>query len=294
MKRLKRRATSALGFSCATLLAATCAAQDVAEGAAETSTVDIEQCVAEHDRAQQSRLREQWLAAREAMSNCAVARCPLAIASDCRAWLDELERVLPTLLIVIEREDPALEGAPLRVELDGKALLLPAVPAPLELLPGAHHLRVALGARPVVERQFVLEKGEKNHLEQVRFEPAPAPVAKSAPAPGRPITAATYWFSGGALAAFGGSVALLSLGIREHRDAQVHCAPACDAATKNSIETKLALADIAGGLGIALSGLAVYSYLRRPVVFNAAPSPSAGPAFATSGRDFTLLWRGQF
>ena len=109
MKRLKRRATSALGFSCATLLAATCAAQDVAEGAAETSTVDIEQCVAEHDRAQQSRLREQWLAAREAMSNCAVARCPLAIASDCRAWLDELERVLPTLLIVIEREDPALE-----------------------------------------------------------------------------------------------------------------------------------------------------------------------------------------
>ena len=301
MTQLMARVASTLGLSCAAFaLAATCVAQDSVEDSAETSTADIEQCVAQHESARQLRLQEHWLAARAAMSGCAAERCPLAIASDCRAWLDELERVLPTLLIVVEREEPTVDPSLLRVELDGKALLLPEPPTPLELLPGAHHLRFELGSRPAIERNFVLQRGEKNHLEQVRFVRQPAPpvlasAAQAAPrAPVRPVTPATYWFSGGALAAFGGSVALLALGVREHRDAQVQCAPACDRATRNSIESKLVLADIAGGVGIALTGLAVYSYWRRPVVFDAARSPTTGPVLATSGRDFRLLWQGAF
>lgn len=292
---MMRRIAAVFGFSCAMIAAPTCLAQDSAEASAETSTAEIEQCVAQHDSARQLRLQEHWLLARTAMSGCAAERCPLAIASDCRAWLDELEHVLPTLLIVVEREEPSLDRASLRVELDGKALLLPEPPTPLELLPGAHQLRFQLGARPAIERRFVLQKGEKNHLEQVRFAPLPAPVATtSAPALERPVPAATYWFSGGALAAFSGSAALLALGVREHRDALVNCAPACDRATRSSIETKLVLADIAGGMGIALTGLAVYSYLRRPAVLAAAASPTPGPSFATNGRDFRLLWSEQF
>ncbi|MET0792942.1 MAG: hypothetical protein ABW061_15585 [Polyangiaceae bacterium] len=288
-----QRVASALSFACATCLAFTCAAQDAPEALQETSTQAIEQCVAQHDSARQLRLQEQWQAARAAMQGCIEERCPLAIVSDCRAWLDELGRVLPTLLVMVEREEPTAE--PLRVELDGRQLTVPDPPAPFELLPGPHRLRFELGSRPPIERAFVLQKGEKNHVEQVRFSSLPVLPAHSStrpPVPRRPVSPATYWLAGGALAAYAGSAGLLMLAVREHRDAQVHCAPACDSSTRNSIESKLILADIAGGVGIALTGLAAYTCLRRPVVLSGAPTN--GPTLATTGRDLRLLWGGQF
>ncbi len=287
---MTRRLASALAISLLSSWASSSPAQGTSEASEETSTANIEQCVAQHESARQLRVQEQWLGARAAMLSCAEERCPLAIASDCRAWLDELARTLPTLLIVVQRED---DREPLRVELDGVLLSLPDPPTPLELLPGPHRLRVALGARPAIERTIVLQKGEKNHVEQLRFAALPrAPAVPRAPAPERPVSAATYWLSAGALAAFASSTALLVVGVREHRDAQAHCAPTCDSSTRTSIETKLVLADVTGGVGIALAGLAVYSYLRRPVVFRGAPS--SGPALAATGHGASFVWRGQF
>ena len=290
---MKQRIVSALTFSLMTLWAGKSPAQAVPEASEETSTSTIEQCVAEHESARQLRVQEQWLGARAAMLSCAEERCPLAIASDCRAWLDELARVLPTLLIVVERPEPAASPVPPRVELDGIQLSLPDPPAPLELLPGRHRLRVELGNRPPVERSFLLQKGEKNHVEQVRYSDVPVlPAPPPPPVPERPISATTYWLSGGALAAFAGSTALLLVGMREHRDAQDRCAPSCGSSTRTSIESKLVLADVSGGVGIALVGLAVYSYLRRPVVFRGAPG--SGPTLAATGHGASLLWQGQF
>ncbi len=307
---MRHRVVTALSFCFATFLAVDGAGQNATRSAEaadsaeasdslrETSTQDIEQCVAEHEVARQMRLQEQWLPARAAMMSCSEARCPLAIAADCRAWLDELDRVLPTLLIVVEHEGFAAERATLQVELDGKQLSLPDPPTLLELLPGPHQLRLRLGSRPAVERSFVLGKGEKNHVEQVRFPPlSAAPSAPRPPVARRPIQPATYWLSAAAVTAFAGSAASFIWAVREHRDAQVRCAPTCDHDTRRSIDTKLTVADVTGGVGIALGALAIYSYLRRPVVFgavSAASTPITGPSFASAGRDFSLLWRGAF
>lgn len=294
------RSIAPLLLAVGTLITEAGAAQSAQGEAQETSTRDVEQCVALHESARQLRVQEQWLAARTTMAGCAEARCPLAIASDCRAWLDELTRVLPTLLVVIEREGAAAPGATLSVELDGVPLRLPEPPAPLELLPGPHRLRLTLGSSTPVERVFVLQQGEKNHVEQVRFAPpaerpllAP-PLRPRQPSalPARPVPAATYWLSAGALAAVGASATLLALAVRQHRAAQVTCAPACGHATRSAIETKLVLADVAGGVGIALAGLAVYSYVRRPADTNAAPS--SGPTLSASSQGVALSWRGQF
>jgi hypothetical protein len=293
---MTQRIASALTLSLLTWWAQRAPAQSAQEASEETSTATIEQCVSQHEAARQLRVQEQWLGARAAMLSCAEERCPLAIVSDCRAWLDELARVLPSLLIVVERPEPKSDNETLTVELDGVRLSLPEVPAPLELLPGSHRLRFQLGGQPAVERSFVLQKGEKNHVEQVRFAALPAapPVPPAPPpfVPERPVSAATYWLSAGALAAFAGSTALLVVGVREYHDAQARCAPTCDSSTRTSIESKLVLADVTGGVGVALAGLAVYTYLRRPVVIRGAPS--SGPAFAASGNSATLIWRGQF
>lgn len=290
-----RRSASTLALTWTILLTSVCFAQETAERSKETSRAEVEQCVAQHDSARQLRLAEQWHAARAAMGNCSDERCPLAIAADCRAWLDELSRLMPTLIIVVEGEAVATRLSALRVEVDGARVELEDPPSPIELLPGAHRLHVELPGEPAVEIKFSLEKGEKNHIERVRFAAPPAP---QSPTPAnrriatRPVPAATYWLSAGALAAFGTSTAFLVSGLNEHADAQGICAPNCDSRIRTSIEARLLVADIAGIAGLVFGGLAVYTYLRRPVVFT--EQRTAIPAVTANGEGVSLTWRGQF
>jgi len=278
-----------------TCFASVCLAQGTTEASRETSRAEVEQCIAQHDSARQLRLSEEWQAARSAMVSCAEEHCPLAIAADCRAWLDEVERLMPTLIVVVEGEDLGALHSALRVELDGVSVALEDPPVPIELLPGAHQLRFQLpGEEPAVVN-FSLAKGEKNHIERVRFTPrqavrppAPAPIR----VPARPVPAATYWLSAGALAAFATSGAFLVAGLNERADAREICAPTCAHDIRTSIQGRLLVADIAGGAGLVLGGLAVYSYLRRPVVLTGARA--SGPTISASREGLSLLWRGQF
>jgi len=285
---MNRRLTSAFALTLTTLVAPLCLAQG-AETSKETSRAEVEQCVAHHDAARQLRLGEQWLGARAAMVSCADERCPLAIAADCRAWLDELAELMPTLIIVVEGQDLGAAHSALRVEIDGTRVKLSDPPSPLELLPGAHRLSFQFPGQPPVQRDFSLEKGEKNHIERLRSAP-PARVASRVPT--RPVPAASYWLAAGALAAFAGSAGLLASGLNDRSDAQTICAPTCDSSIGNSIQARLLLADITAGAGLVLGGLAVYTYARRPVVLS-EPRP-AGPRVTANAQGLSLFWRGEF
>jgi hypothetical protein len=154
-----------------------------AEPIPETSTAEVERCVEAHDNARVLMLQEKWLEAREGMVRCQDASCPLAIRSDCAAWLEEITRILPTLLVVVERDDDG--RAAVELELDGRKLELPNPPRPIEVLPGTHLVRVSLAGYPQVERVVVLGKGEKNHLVRVQFaheRPLPPPRLRGRPA----------------------------------------------------------------------------------------------------------------
>src|SRR6185369_33395 len=284
------RSAATLTLTLSTFFTSLCFAQTPTESSKETSRAEVEQCVAQHDSARQLRLGEEWDDARAAMLSCAEERCPLAIAADCRAWLDELARQMPTLIIVIEGE---VAASSLRVELDGAKVQLKEPPSPIDLWPGAHQLRFELlGEQPVVVN-LSLEKGEKNHLERVRFaRPRALPAAEPTRIPTRPVPASTYWLSAGALAAFATSTAFLVSGLNEHGDAREICAPNCDPRIRASIQARLLVADIAGGAGLVLGGLAIYTYLKRPVVFKELP-PS-GPTVSATREGFSLTWRGRF
>jgi len=290
---MNRRSASTLVLLIATFFTSVCFAEGAPEASKETSRVEVEQCVAQHDSARQLRLAEQWQEARAVTTSCADERCPLAIAADCRAWLDELARLMPTLIIVLEGEELSAGHSALRVELDGASVELKDPPSPIDLWPGAHRLRLELPGEPAIVVNFSLRKGEKNHIERVRFTarrpPEPAAPTRIAT---RPVPAATYWLSAGALAAFATSTAFLVSGLNEHADAQAICAPNCDHRIRSSIDARLLTADIAAGAGLALSGLALYTYLRRPVVFK--ESPPSGPMVNATREGISLAWRGQF
>jgi hypothetical protein len=57
-------------------------AQQADDTLRETSTEEVEHCVAQHALGRQLRLEEHWFEARTAMNDCASERCPLAIAAD--------------------------------------------------------------------------------------------------------------------------------------------------------------------------------------------------------------------
>ncbi len=236
----------------------------------DASSLEVSRCVTDHENARTLRLEKRWFEARESMNRCSIESCPISIRSDCRAWSEEVTRALPTLVIVVEREDGGTE--PVAVHLDGTRLDVGDSTSPVEVLPGKHALTFTLNGRAAVERQVVLHEGEKNKVVRVRFErlhsqpahdmiPVPPPAAPEAT---RPIPTSSYLLGGGALVSFAVSAVLLASAITDLDNARETCSPACSSGTRESIETRLLLADISGGVGLVLTGLTAYTFVSRP------------------------------
>jgi hypothetical protein len=291
----------ALG-SCGLFGTTPCRAQSSGAAAAattDTSTAAVGRCVADHESARLQRVREQWLEARDAMTRCSDDGCPLAIRSDCRAWLDELTRMLPTVLIVVERDDESSQ--PLTLELDGQPLVLPEPLGPIELLPGSHHLRATLPPFAPIDREIVLARGVKNQLVRIRFAAEQPAAVSEAPPPARthepprssrPIPPLAYLFGGGALLAFGTSGVLLGSALSSLSSARDTCAPSCAPSQRESIDARLLAADVVGGAGVVLAGLALATILSRPTVIDSHSAVSAKLDFSTTGGRLSLS--GQF
>ncbi len=286
-------AASVLAFLLVAGRTAPCLAADEPPVTSDTSTAEVQRCVEAHDNARVLMLQENWVEAREGMKRCQDPACPLAIRSDCSVWLEEVARILPTLLVVVERDDDG--KARVELDIDGKTIELPNPPAPIEVLPGTHLVRVHLPPHAPVERVVVLGKGEKNHLVRIRFaqEPQPAPPAPPpSPAnhrePSRPIPPVTYALAGGAAAAFVTSGILLASALTSRSEALDRCAPVCTDDERESIDARLLAADIFGAAGLVMSGFAVYTFVTRPTVQPRALTPTfgvtqAGPRFSIEG-----------
>lgn len=261
--------------------------------ATEPSTATIERCVLEHDRARMLRLDEQWMEARAAMSRCSLEGCPLAIRSDCRAWLEEVAQALPTLLIIVERDDGG--GRPVLATIDGgPTFQLSDLAHPIEVLPGRHRLRFVLDPYAPIENEISVEKGEKNRLVKVRFIRGPSPssvplLGASAPPvkreSSRPIPLSTYLLAGAALAAAATSTGLLVSALSMRGNARATCAPVCGSDVRQAVELRLRFADLSGGLGLLLGAFSAYTLVSRPVVYSAAPGGSS-PAHAAAAISF--------
>ena len=184
----------------------------------------------------------------------------------------------------------------MELDIDGKTIELPNPPAPIEVLPGTHLVRVHLPPYAPVERLVVLGKGEKNHVVRIRFArepdpvpPAPPPTPSSQPERARPVQPLTYALAGGAVAALATSGILLASALSARDEALERCAPNCTEAERDSIDARLLAADIVGAAGIVLGGFAVYTFVTRPTVESRAFTPRfgithSGPRFFLEGQ----------
>lgn len=117
----------------------------------------IDRCIAASAKAQAERDAARLMSARTEFQACALAACPEVVRQDCRAWLVELERQLPSLLVTVR--DDAGRDLPAQVSLDGAPLAaLDGLPVSVD--PGPHQVAVTVGARRL-EESVVVALGEQ-------------------------------------------------------------------------------------------------------------------------------------
>jgi len=231
--------------------------------------VDAEQCLEAHERVQVTRAAGDLLAARDAVAVCVKAACPDIVRRDCVVWYSEVTQSVPSLIVTASEGDRDLLVG--RVYVDDIERPAALNGAALPLNPGRHTVRVVRSGQPAVEKVMVLSAGESGR--RMHFELsgptglAPQGTATEQPEQGvtvRPIPMLTYLLAGASLAGFATGATFGSIGIAEKKG--LLCAPFCSMDQKDSVDTKLLMADIGYGVGVAAGIAALVTYLVRPEV----------------------------
>jgi hypothetical protein len=244
-------------------------------------------CVAASEQAQTLRDEGKFSAERAQLMVCSRDACPAIVRKDCDRWLSDLDSMQPT--IVLGARDPKGNDAPVtRVLLDGALLTTRLDGKPIPVDPGEHTIRYeATGAAPV-EQHAVIRVGEKNRMltavvmmaAPTSVAPATAKATPAEPAPsetpssGAGIPPLTIVFGAVAVAA-GASFAYFGLsGQSDASNLRSTCAPNCTQDQVDSVKTKLLVADVSLGVGVASLVAAGYFFFHG----RSSPSPTQSGA----------------
>jgi hypothetical protein len=222
----------------------------------DAGAVDKRECAGAYEEAQKLRASGALRASREKLLVCSDPTCPSVTQADCLTWIDEVDRQMPTLLLVVLDEsgqdatavDVTMDGKPLATTLDGKAL-------PVD--PGPHDLVFTLKDGASVRRSIVVREGEKGRRVEVSFVPEKAAPPPPEPELGPAIHPATWVLGGVGIAGIGLFGVMAGLGLAETSDAESTCAPRCSEDVVSSIETKFLVGDVGLGVGIASLSAAI-------------------------------------
>jgi hypothetical protein len=142
-------------------------------GAAEPTKA---QCIASNESAQDLRGSGKLLEARTQLALCVAATCPGAVRQDCAQRLADLDKALPSLVLVAKDSAGNDLGA-VHATIDDKPLADVLNGTAIALNPGEHHVVLEAAGLPKVEKTLVLHEGEKGRREVVAFAAAPPAVA---------------------------------------------------------------------------------------------------------------------
>jgi hypothetical protein len=116
-------------------------------------------CIAASEAAQQQRMDGKLVEAQKNLVLCASEDCPGAIRSDCVSWLNQVNSLMPSVVLIAR--DPAGEDlADVTVTMDGKPFTSRLDGKSVTLGPGEHVFRFDRGDLPTVEKRVILREGE--------------------------------------------------------------------------------------------------------------------------------------
>ncbi len=227
---------------------------------------------------------EKLLAARQALTSCAVDACPGPVAADCRRWLADLVPTIPSVVFFLPDDH---DRSRVRIWVDGSPSVEGFDGKPVSLDPGIHAFRFEVEGQSI-SRDVVIRKGEQNRRIDVpvaarpRKEKEHSPVSVRAPQPKQAVEssvpASVY-----VLAGLGGvslSVAgyLGVTGLNKRSELRDSCYPHCTSNEVDAVGSRLLWADIAGAVGVASLGAAAWIYLDVPSEVRVGATHDAGSA----------------
>ena len=147
------------------------------------SADDKAACLDAADQGQQLRSAHKLIEARDRFRVCAAAGCPAVVQSDCAAWLDAVEKDLPTV-VLIAKNVAGGTMVDVRVSVDGKPLQSRLEGEAVPLNPGSHTFHFEAASGVTHDEQAVVPEGGKNQLVTVVMgAPQGAPSAEHGTAP---------------------------------------------------------------------------------------------------------------
>lgn len=260
-------------FSFAVLGAVSLSASSVAVAAKPRKETAV--CIDSFERSQEHRRDQKLLQARTELLLCSASTCPAAIQKPCTAWLAELGKQLPTIVLHVESADgvPSTTAtATLDDDTSPKTL-----GTALEVDPGQHRVDVREEDGSEASLTLAIQPGEKDKKVVIRL-PA-RPKATEAPPPPAPTPPRRRGLTAGPIALFSTTVVatgvftVLGLGARsDANELRARCAPSCPHDEVDAVRRKALGADIALGVGVVTLGLGLWAALSRPSVAHASSS----------------------
>ena len=275
------------------------------------SAFDKPACAKAYESAQQLRNKLKLRKARDQLLVCGHSTCPVVVTKDCIAWLDEVEAEL-TSVVFRARDARGQSVSDVRASVDGEHLQDKLDGSSVFVDPGMHQFRFESETYGTVEVGQMLRKGDRDRPIEVMLkarqdEPFDFDAARSDGGAGAgkraeariddkrvetklPVdsqqtarsTARASAGTGTYLAAGVGAVALTSFayfGLKATSDAaELHrtCAPRCSQTDIDGVRSKLIVANVSLGIGVAALGVATILWIAK------------GPASSKSTSAFRL------
>jgi hypothetical protein len=224
----------------------------------------MSECLAAFDQGQIARDKLKLQSARTLFQSCARAACPALLQKDCSERLEEVVKVMPSI-VPGARSSTGDDIANAAIVVDG----VPVHPDPggaVPLDPGPHAVRFERDGFAPVTRDIVVRLGESNRPVIVTLASAAPPgdpsVRVAAPAR-HPSTSAWPWVFTG-LGALGiGSFTFFAIsGTNLRSDLLNTCAPSCRTADEDRLKARFIAADVSLAVGVVAAALATYLFLR--------------------------------
>ena len=216
-----------------------------------------DECIAASENAQKLRDQHKLTSAREQFLACARGACPDAVRQDCTDQAQKVADLLPTVIVRVKQAGGDIVDA--TVSIDGAVATQRLDGTPVAIDPGVHVVRVEAPRQAPLEHKVVVLEGEHGRVLDFSM-PSTIP---STPASHRGFPVVATVFTGLAIAAFGVFGTFAVLGANDFDAARHTCSPTCSDATVDPIRTKLLVADIGLGAGIATGLTAIILYIAH-------------------------------
>jgi hypothetical protein len=218
-------------------------------------------CLTAPVRGQKLQQAGKLIAAREHFRVCARAECNPDIIEHCKQWADDVEKALPSI-IVVARDADGHDVSDVSVRIDD-GVATPLSPHSIELDPGEHRVIVTHGGAKPAEEKILLQDAQKNRSVVVTF-PGPPGRPRDDARTSRPIPTSAWIASGVAVVALGAFGFFGAKGVSDRSNK--HCDTGCPTPVKQDVNTLFVAADVSLAAAAIAAGVAAWLYLSRPTV----------------------------